>query len=68
MDLDWYRRDLASAELWDQVRAEKAEGVSCGVERTPGILVNGRLYRGIKTKRELLDRIEEELDLLQRDD
>lgn len=64
LDLERYRADLQSEELLARVRAEKREGVSFGISTTPGILVNGKLYRGIKTRVELLDRIEEELWIL----
>jgi protein-disulfide isomerase len=64
LDLEMYRSDIQSPELLQQIRAEKTQGVSCGIQSTPGILVNGKRYRGIKTQTELLDRIEEELWIL----
>jgi protein-disulfide isomerase len=64
VDLDQYRADVVSPALAERVRAEKAEGVSYGIRSAPGILINGKLYVGIKTKVELLDRIDEEIRLL----
>ncbi|HEU4366488.1 MAG TPA: thioredoxin domain-containing protein [Candidatus Krumholzibacteria bacterium] len=64
LDLEQYRADLQSGESMERIRAEKAEGVSFGIRSAPGILVNGKPYSGIKTKVELLDRIEEEFYIL----
>ena len=47
-----------------RLRAEKMEGLRFGVKKTPGILVNGKFYRGVRTWEELRDRLEEELDLI----
>ena len=48
----------------DMVRQLKREGVKLGVKSTPTIYINGKRYHGLKTEAELLDRIEEELDLV----
>ncbi len=64
LDLARYRADIASPELIERVHSEKREGVSFGIHKTPGILVNGKLYRGIGTEVELRDRIDEELGML----
>lgn len=63
-DLDQYRADLQLGELRDRIKQEKTEGVRCGFTKVPGILVNGKPYLGIKTKPELRDRIEEELEIV----
>jgi protein-disulfide isomerase len=63
-DLDQYRADVVSPALAERVRADKAEGVSYDIRSAPGILINGKLYLGVKTKVELLDRIDEEIGLL----
>lgn len=62
--LEQYYADIQSVELRRRIDAEKAEGVACGVRSTPGILINGKPFRGIKTKVELRDRIEEELGMV----
>lgn len=66
VDVAQYTADLRLGELRDGINQEKAEGVRCGFTKVPGILVNGRPYLGIKTKRELLDRIEEQLEMVSR--
>ena len=38
------------------------EGLQFGVKKTPGILVNGKFYRGVRIWEELYDRIEEEFE------
>jgi protein-disulfide isomerase len=64
LDLDKFRADMKDPDLIKRLRAEKTEGIKCGVEKTPGLLFNGKPYGGVKTPLELLDRIEEEMDLL----
>jgi protein-disulfide isomerase len=64
LDMTEYRKDVKDDALMTRIRAEKAEGVADGFTRVPGVLVNGKPYLGIKTKRELLDRIEEELEIV----
>ena len=66
VDLEQYRADLQLGELRDRINREKEEGVRCGFTKVPGILVNGKPYLGIKTKPELRDRIEEELEMIGR--
>lgn len=66
LDMDQFHRDMASDTLLARVQAEKSEGVKCGIHSTPGIIVNGKRYLGFKEKVELLDRIEEERDLMKR--
>ncbi len=64
LDLAKYRADIADKALIDRLRAEKTEGMKCGIKKSPGILINGKTYFGVKTAVELRDRIEEELYLL----
>ncbi len=64
LDLARFRSDQKEKGLLDRLRAEKMEGIQFGVEKTPGILVNGKFYRGVRTWEELLDRLEEEGDLI----
>lgn len=64
LDMAQYHADIKDPALKRRVLAEKAEGVACGFTRVPGILIDGKPYHGIKTKRELLDRIEEEEDIV----
>ena len=64
LDAGTYQANLQLDELHDRITAEKKEGVACGFTKVPGILVNGKPYLGIKTERELRDRIDEEWDLV----
>lgn len=66
VDVEQYHADSQLDELRDRIHQEKAEGVRCGFTKVPGILVNGKPYLGIKTKPELRDRIEEELEMVSR--
>ena len=64
LDVERFKGDMKNPELLARLREEKMEAIRYGVESTPGILVNGKFYRGVKTSDELIDRIEEEKDLL----
>ena len=64
LDLGRFHADMKGKAAVDRIRAEKMEAIQYGVERTPGILVNGKVYRGVRTWEELSDRIDEEYDLL----
>ncbi|MBM3321065.1 MAG: thioredoxin domain-containing protein [Candidatus Eisenbacteria bacterium] len=64
LDLARFRADQEDPSVVERLRAEKMEGIRFGVKKTPGILVNGKPYRGVRTWEELFDRIEEERDLL----
>ncbi len=64
LDPAQFDSDQANQELIDRLRAEKTEGLKCGIKKSPGVLVNGKTYYGVKTAVELRDRIEEEIYLL----
>jgi protein-disulfide isomerase len=64
LDLQRFAADRADSTTANRIRAEKRQGVSFGVKSTPGIFVNGKLYRGPKTYQDLEDRLEEELEIL----
>lgn len=66
LDMARYHADIGSKELLERVREEKMQGISFGIHKTPGILVNGKLYHGIGTKVELRDRIDEEAGIVAR--
>ena len=65
LDLERFRSDVQSDELLEEVMADKYEGMELGIDRTPTIFVNGKLYVSPPTASELVDRIEEELDMLE---
>ena len=65
LDVRKLRSEMNDTDVVSRIRSEKLEGLRLGVEGTPGIFINGKLYRGPKTYPELKDRIEEELHILQ---
>lgn len=64
LDMKRFAADRKDPAIIDRLRDEKTEGMKCGIKKSPGILVNGKPYYGVKTEVELRDRIEEELYLL----
>ncbi len=64
LDVAKFEADMKDAALVSRLRAEKIEGMGCGVKKSPGVLINGKPYLGLKTETELRDRIQEELRLI----
>lgn len=60
-----FKKDYEDNGLLSRIRKEKEEGQAFGVKGTPGVFINGKHYKGAKTFKELLDRIEEEKDILE---
>jgi protein-disulfide isomerase len=48
LDIDRFKRDMASAEVRKQVEADVAQAAQLGVTGTPGFFVNGRFLSGAK--------------------
>ena len=46
LDVERFRRDVASAEVKARVDADSAEAARLGVTGTPGFFVNGRFLSG----------------------
>ncbi len=65
LDLERFRKDRKDPKLMEEIGRDKMEGVSLGIVGTPGIFINGKFYRGLKTYEELWDRIEEERDIIE---
>jgi len=65
MDVNRAHADMKSQDLTDEIRAQKEEGMAFGMTGTPGIFINNKFYRGDKGGVELLDRIEEELEIIE---
>lgn len=63
IDLVAFRRVRDSQRSELVVAADKREGMRAGVQGTPTVFINGKLFRGRKDEAELRDRIEEELHL-----
>ena len=64
LNLDQFHLDIANDELLEEAMADRFEGLELGIDRTPTIYINGKLYHGELSEIELADRIDEELDLL----
>lgn len=64
LDLEQYRSDVADEALFEEVMADKFEGLELGVDRTPTIFINGKYYWGDICILELADRVDEELDMV----
>jgi len=58
LDLEKAEKDRKDPAVLDRIRKEKEEGMAFGMVGTPGIFINSKFYRGVKTENELIDRIE----------
>jgi hypothetical protein len=62
-----WRRDLRDPTLEQQVVTDKQEGVQNGVKNTPGLFFNRKRYKlHLTSEPELVDRLNEELEIVQR--
>lgn len=61
LDVARWRKDLESNEIKDRVTKEKAEGGTLGIESTPTIYINGRVFSDSRDIESLRDWISEEL-------
>ena len=66
-DLDTVRfqADLKDPALMKYIEKDKLEGMRLGVDGTPTFFVNGKLYRGLADFDELVDRLGEEIDIVE---
>jgi len=64
LDMAKFEADIASPEAMKVIEADKLEGMRNGVEGTPTFFVNGKLYLGANDITEILDRLDEELDIV----
>jgi len=65
LDVAKFKTDIADAASMKFIEKDKLEGMRVGVEGTPTFFVNGKLYRGLADFEELVDRIGEEIDILE---
>jgi protein-disulfide isomerase len=65
LDLAKYDADIKDAAVMKLIEKDKLEGMRYGVEGTPTFLVNGKLYLGQNDVDEIIDRLGEELDILE---
>ena len=61
LDMDRFRKDVASPEVKKKVDADAAEAARLGVTGTPGFFVNGRFVSGAKPFESFKELIDEEL-------
>jgi protein-disulfide isomerase len=65
LDTARFQADIKDAASMKYIEKDKLEGMRLGVEGTPAFFVNGKLYRGLADFEELVDRIGEELDIVE---
>ena len=53
-----FRSDYVAPEIAQQIESERAEGAKAGLEGTPTLFFNGRIYRGNPTKDAILSHID----------
>lgn len=58
LNLMIFRADFSSDEVIKQVESEQAEGVSAGLQGTPTLYFNGKMYRGEQTVEEIIAHID----------
>lgn len=58
LNLMVFRADFASEEVSKQVESEKAEGAKAGLQGTPTLYFNGKMYRGEPSKEAILAHID----------
>lgn len=61
LDAAKWRQDLESADVKARVDADRSEGAALGIQSTPTIYVNGKLYSDARDVESLRDWINEEL-------
>jgi protein-disulfide isomerase len=61
LDVEQFKRDLASEEVKKAVNDDAAEAAKMGVTGTPGFFINGRFLRGAKPFEDFKKLIDEEL-------
>jgi protein-disulfide isomerase len=65
LDIAQYKAAIAAPESMKVVEKDKLEGMRLGVDGTPAFFVNGKLYKGSADYDELMDRIAEEIDIVE---
>jgi protein-disulfide isomerase len=61
LDLEQYKRDIASPEVKSRIDADTREAAKVGNRGTPGFFINGRLLRGAKPFESFKAIIDEEI-------
>jgi len=64
LDIVKFKEDMKDPALMKYIEKDKLEGMRLGVEGTPTFFVNGKLFEGASDYEEIVDRLGEELDIL----
>ena len=65
LDVDRFKADMKDPSLMRYIEKDKLEGMRFGVEGTPTFYINGKVYTGFNDYEEILDRIGEEIDIVE---
>ncbi len=65
LDVIKFKADLKDPKLMRYIEKDKLEGMRFGVEGTPTFFINGKLYEGQNDFDEIMDRIGEEIDIVE---
>lgn len=65
LDIIRLKADIAASDTMKAIEKDKLEGMRFGVVGTPTFFVNGKLYQGANDIAEILDRLGEELDIVE---
>jgi len=65
LDMVKFNADIKDKSLMKIIEKDKLEGMRFGVEGTPTFFVNGKLYQGAGDFVEIMDRISEEIDIVE---
>jgi protein-disulfide isomerase len=61
LDVEQFKRDVASADVKERIDADAKEAASLGVTGTPGFFINGKFLRGARPLESFKEVIDEEL-------
>ncbi|MCP4676153.1 MAG: thioredoxin domain-containing protein [Deltaproteobacteria bacterium] len=65
LDMTKFKQALNDKSSMKYVERDKLEGMRIGVEGTPTFFINGKLFDGVQDYEEIVDRIAEELDIVE---
>ena len=65
LDIARFKTAIADTASMKYIEKDKLEGMRLGVDGTPTFFVNGKLYRGLADFDELVDRLGEEIDIVE---
>ncbi|MCP4606296.1 MAG: thioredoxin domain-containing protein [Proteobacteria bacterium] len=65
LDIPKFEADMKDQKAMRYVEKDKLEGMRLGVEGTPTFFINGKQFHGLQEYPEILDRIAEEIDIIE---